>query len=180
MCATLLCGRQAQTVGGAAAEEILNAQGCAYGCACRGTWSHYAFFCVHEKMRGRRWKWLGEVQALRSAVEPGVGKAACGHLEQAMGDDGANTLLFDSALQLLEDLIARGAEEEAIDEFDFPVELGWERSVRGLVGGLIVAPSRGEQEQGGGGEEAQVAKPAKVVVVRQVGKRAVAAGLSSC
>eukprot|EP00966_Prymnesium_polylepis_P196141 4545895-Prymnesium_polylepis.1 len=62
---------------GAHAEEILDAQGCAYGCARRGTWSHYAFFCVHENMRGRRWKWLGEVQALRSAVEPGVGKAAC-------------------------------------------------------------------------------------------------------
>eukprot|EP00966_Prymnesium_polylepis_P151633 3503389-Prymnesium_polylepis.1 len=24
-------------------------------------------------------------------AEPGVGKAACGHLEQAMGDDGVNT-----------------------------------------------------------------------------------------
>ena len=44
-----------------------------------------------------------------------MGKAACGHLEQAMGGGGADMLLFDSALQLLEDLIARGAEEEMID-----------------------------------------------------------------
>ena len=35
---------------GAHADEIMEAQDCAYGCACRGTWSHYAFFCVHDKM----------------------------------------------------------------------------------------------------------------------------------
>jgi hypothetical protein len=31
---------------GAYAEEILETQGCAYGCSCRSTWSHYAFFCA--------------------------------------------------------------------------------------------------------------------------------------
>eukprot|EP00966_Prymnesium_polylepis_P034440 800349-Prymnesium_polylepis.1 len=55
--------------------------------------------------------------------------------------------------------------------------LGWERAVRGLVGGLIVAPSRDEQEQGGGGKEAAAAKPGTAAVVRQAGKRSVVAGL---
>eukprot|EP00966_Prymnesium_polylepis_P190005 4402870-Prymnesium_polylepis.1 len=101
----------------------------------RGTWSHFAFFCVHEKMRARRWQWLEKVQALRLKVEPGVGKAACGHLEQAMGEYAV--VRFGVAAGLLEDLIARRAEEEIIDDFDFPSDLGWERSVHELVGGLI-------------------------------------------
>eukprot|EP00966_Prymnesium_polylepis_P249186 5761275-Prymnesium_polylepis.1 len=63
-------------------------------------------------MRVGRWKWLEGVQELRQKAEPGVGRAACGHLKQAMGGGGADMLLFDSSLQLLEDLIARGAEEE--------------------------------------------------------------------
>ena len=104
-------------------------------------------------------------------------RIACGHLEQAMGGGGADMLLFDSSLQLLEDLIARGAEEESIDEFDFPEGLSWEKSVRGHVGGLVVEPQKEEGAQGSGGEAAGAGKPASVREVQRAGKRATSAGL---
>ena len=80
-------------------------------------------------------------------------------------------------MQLLEELIARGAEEESFDEFDFPEGLSWEKSVRGHVGGLVVEPQKEEGAQGSGGVAAGASKPASVREVQRAGKRATSAGL---
>ena len=49
---------------------------CVYGCACVGTWSHFAFFCGNGPMAIRR-------EELKVAVEEGIGVLGADHTQLA-------------------------------------------------------------------------------------------------
>jgi hypothetical protein len=102
VCAQRLMAGDKRKRWGRHADAILDAQGCAYGCKCRGTWSHYAFFCPHGTPMGYRSKWLSKVQAVRVVTEPAVGDADETEVAAALGGG----IEFETPLQCIQGLLS--------------------------------------------------------------------------
>jgi Ribonuclease HI len=172
VCAQRLVAGDRRKRWGAHAEAIIAQSGCAYGCACRGTWSHYAFFCGGEEPRLHRWNWHAAVVQFRAVVEPAVGEAEGEWLADVLGEGGQGASKFESSLQLLEELTRCG--EGAAGELasDLPeAREGLLAPVRGLAGGLVTRPSQSKEATGGG-------RPPPRAVVVQGARRMVGAGLA--
>ena len=140
VCAQRLMAGDKRRHWGRHAEAILDKQGCAYGCKCRGTWSHYAFFCPHGTPMGYRKKWLGKVQAVRALTEPEVGDACETEVAAAL----CGGIEFESPLQCIQGLLSVGVAGALGGYLDFYDGFALEPAVRAIVGSLVSKPREGE------------------------------------
>ena len=98
---------------------------CVYGCACVGTWSHFAFFCGNGPMAIRR-------EELKVAVEEGIGVLGADHTQLA------------KLKQWLREPVRRSMVSPRPGQTDFDLSDLWqaecEKQLRRVAAGLVDGP----------------------------------------